>query len=89
MILKSRLLTWSPKSQHNMKNFIIFLGLFMGLASAMNIKEFEEKYHEEFATKEDEDAAAEELAKNEAEVDLENTMYDEGDGHFREGLYRF
>ena len=55
----------------------------------MNIKEFEEKYGEEFANPEDEEAAAEELAKNEAAADLENTMYDEGDGHFREGLYRF
>ena len=55
----------------------------------MNIREFEEKYGEEFANPEDEEAAAEELAKNEAAADLENTMYDEGDGHFREGLYRF
>ena len=55
----------------------------------MNIREFEEKYGEEFANPEDEEAAAEELAKNEAAADLENTMYDEGYGHFREGLYRF
>ena len=55
----------------------------------MDIKEFEETYGEEFANPEDEEAAAEELAKNEAAADLENTMYDEGDGHFREGLYRF
>ena len=55
----------------------------------MSIKEFEEKYHEEFATKEDEDAAAEELAKNEAEVDLENTMYDEGEGTFKEGTQMY
>ena len=48
MIIKSRLLTWSPKSQHEMKNIIVFLGLFMALASAMNIKEIEEKYHEKF-----------------------------------------
>merc|ERR1711899_316892 len=52
----------------------------------MNIKEFEEKYGEEFANPEDEEAAAEELAKNEAAADLENTMYDEGDGHFREEI---
>ena len=31
-----------------MKKFIIFLALFMTLASAMNIKEIEEKYHENF-----------------------------------------
>ena len=55
----------------------------------MNIKEFEEKYGEEFAYPEDEEAAAEELAKNEAAADLQNTMYDEGYGHFKEGLYRY
>ena len=75
-----------------MKTLIFFGGFLLALAIAgedpyMSIKEFEEKFGEEFATKEDEDAAAEELAKNEAEVDLENTMYDEGEGHFKEGRY--
>ena len=74
---------------------LIFFGLFMALAFArdlkkddkyMNIKEFEEKYGEEFAFPEDEEAAAKELAKNEAGADLQNTMYDEGEGHFREGM---
>ena len=73
-----------------MKTLIFFGGFLLALAIAgedpyMSIKEFEEKYHEEFATKEDEDLAAKELAKNEAEVDLENTMYDEGEGTFKEG----
>ena len=81
----------SPKRQYRMRN-IIFLGLFLALAFAkdtryINIKEFEEKYHEEFANPEDEERAAEELAKNEAGADLQNTMYDEGVGHFREGVY--
>ena len=81
----------SPKRQYRMKN-IIFFGLFLALAFAkdtryINIKEFEEKYHEDFANPEDEERAAEELAKNEAGADLQNTMYDEGEGHFREGVY--
>ena len=46
-----------------MKKFIIFLGLFMGLASAMNIKEFEEIYHEEFANPKDEAKAAEDISE--------------------------
>jgi len=74
-----------------MKTLIFFGGFLLALAIAgedpyMSIKEFEEKFGEEFATKEDEDAAAEELAKNEAEVDLENTMYDEGEGTFKEEI---
>ena len=74
-----------------MKNLIFFVGFLLAFAIAgkypyMSIKEFEEKYHEEFATKEDdEDAVAKELAKNEAGVDLQNTMYDEGEGTFKEG----
>ena len=73
-----------------MKN-ITFFGLFLALAFAkdnryMTIKEFEEKYHEEFANQEDEANAAEELAKNEA--DFQTTMYDEGEGHFREGVQK-
>ena len=73
-----------------MRTLIFFGGFLLTLAIAgedpyMSIKEFEEKYHEEFATKEDEDAAAKELAKHEAGVDLENTMYDEGEATFKEG----
>jgi len=74
-----------------MKTLIFFGGFLLAFAIAgkypyMSIKEFEEKYHEEFATKEDEDAAAKELAKNEAGVDLQNTMYDEGEGTFKEEI---
>ena len=74
-----------------MKNITIF-GLFLALAFAkdnryMTIKEFEEKYHEEFANQEDEANAAEELAKNEDEAIFQNTMYDEGEAPFREGVY--
>ena len=81
------LLTWSLKSQHNMKNFIIFLGLFMGLASAMNIKEFEEKYHEDFANPEDEAKAAEALAKHEAQINKQHEDFIQGKANFDEGNY--
>ena len=87
MILKSRLLTWSPKSQHNMKNFIVFLGLFMGLASAMNIKEFEEKFHEDFANPEDEAKAAEALAEHEAQINKQHEDFIQGKANFDEGNY--
>ena len=55
-----------------MKKFIICLALFMTLASAMDIKEFEEKYHEKFADPEEEAKAAEALAKNEAEINKQH-----------------
>ena len=38
MIIESWLFTWSPKSQHKMKKFVIFLGLFAGLASSSKYK---------------------------------------------------
>ena len=81
------LLTWSLKSQHNMKKFIIFLGLFMGLASAMNIKEFEEKYHEDFANPEDEAKAAEALAKHETQINKQHEDFIQGKANFDEGNY--
>ena len=87
MIIKSRVLTWSPKSQHMMKNFVIFLGLIIGLASAMNIKEFEEKYHEDFANSEEEAKAAEELAKHEAQINKQHEEYVQGKANFDEGNY--
>ena len=68
-----------------MKTFIIFLALFMALASAMDIKQFEGKYHEEFATREEEAEAAKVLAKNDAQIDLQNTLYSAGLANFGEG----
>ena len=70
-----------------MKKFIIFLALFMTLASAMDIKEFEEKYHEKFADPEEEAKAAEELAKNEAEINKQHEEYVQGKANFDEGNY--
>ena len=68
-----------------MKKFIIFLGLFMGLASAMNIKEFEEIYHEEFANPKDEAKAAEALAKHEAQINKQHEDFIQGKANFDEG----
>ena len=70
-----------------MKKFIIFLALFMTLASAMDIKEFEEKYHENFADPEEEAKAAEALAKNEAEINKQHEEYVQGKANFDEGNY--
>ena len=53
-----------------MKKFIIYLVLIMKLASAMDIKEFAEKYHENFATREEEEKAAKVLAKSDAQIEL-------------------
>ena len=68
-----------------MKKFIVFLGLFMGLASAMNIKEFEEKFHEDFANPEDEAKAAEALAKHEAQINKQHEDFIQGKANFDEG----
>ena len=70
-----------------MKKFIILLALYMTLASAMDIKEFEEKYHENFADPEEEAKAAEALAKNEAEINKQHEEYVQGKANFDEGNY--
>merc|ERR1712156_1337491 len=77
------------KSQHKMKKFIICLALFMTLASAMDIKEFEEKYHEKFADPEEEAKAAEALAKNEAEINKQHEEYVQGKANFDEEINEF
>ena len=68
-----------------MKIFIIFLVLFMTLASAMDIKEFEEKYNERFANREEEAKAAEALAKAEAHINNQHELFVEGKANFDEG----
>ena len=68
-----------------MKKSIIFLALFMTLASAMDIKEFAEKYHENFATREEEEKAAKVLAKSDAQIELQNALYAAGLAKFNEG----
>jgi len=72
-----------------MKNFIVFFGLFMGLASAMNIKEFEEKYHEDFANPEDEAKAAEALAEHEAQINKQHEDFIQGKANFDEEINEF
>ena len=71
-----------------MKNFVIFLGL-IGLASAMNIKEFEEKYHDVFANPEEEAKAAEALAKHEAHINKQHEKFIKGKANFDEGTELF
>ena len=46
----------------------------MKLVSAMDIKEFAEKYHENFATREEEEKAAIVLAKSDAQIELQNLL---------------
>ena len=53
--------------------------------SAMDIKEFAEKYHEEFATREEEEKAAKVLAKSDAQIELQNALYAGGLANFNEG----
>ena len=72
-----------------MKNFVIFLGLIIGLASAMNIKEFEEKYHDVFANPEEEAKAAEALAKHEAHINKQHEKFIKGKANFDEGTELF
>ena len=57
----------------------------MKLVSAMDIKEFAEKYHEEFATREEEEKAAKVLAKSDAQIELQNALYAAGLANFNEG----
>ena len=70
-----------------MKKFIILLALYMTLASAMDIKEFEEKYHEKFADPEEEAKAAATLAINEAQINKQHEEYVQGKANFDEGNY--
>jgi len=61
----------------------------MGLASAMNIKEFEEKYHEDFANPEDEAKAAEALAEHEAQINKQHEDFIQGKANFDEEINEF
>ena len=57
----------------------------MTLSSAMNIKEFEEKYHQHFANPEEEAKAAATLAINEAQINKQHEEYVQGKANFDEG----
>ena len=50
------------------------------------MKEFEEKFHQFFEDPEKEKAAAEELAKEEEEIEKENELYEKGEANFSEQL---
>ena len=53
----------------------------------MNIKEFEEKFHEDFANPEDEAKAAEALAEHEAQINKQHEDFIQGKANFDEGNY--
>ena len=59
----------------------------MALASAMDIKEFEEKFHEHFADPEEEAKAAAALAEHEAQINQQHEEYVQGKANFDEGNY--
>ena len=72
---------------------VIFLGLlFIGIALGapskddLTIKEFEAKYHDFFEDPEKEKEAADQLAKEEEDIDKENELFAEGKAHFSEQL---
>ena len=72
---------------------LIVLTIFLGLALATpyklrgypNIKEFEEEFGKVY-TPEDEVKAAENLKRNEALIEANNKLYDEGKSNFREAV---
>jgi len=73
-----------------MRIYIITL-IFLGTALAfpgkdLSEKEFEEKFHKKYEDPEDEKKAAEELAKEEKEMDIENDLFEKGKANFKEGL---
>ena len=59
----------------------------MTLASAMDIKEFEEKFHQDFADPEEEAKAAAALAEHEAQINQQHEEYVQGKANFDEGNY--
>ena len=70
---------------------IVILYLLLGAAFGApgkdpTIEEFEKEFHQKFADPKDEEVAAAELAKQEAEIDEENEKYENGKGNFEEEL---
>jgi C1A family cysteine protease len=67
---------------------LLFIGITLGAPSKddLTIKEFEEKYHDFFEDPEKEKEAADQLAKEEEDIDLENELFAEGKAHFTEQL---
>jgi len=55
----------------------------------LSIQEFEEKFHKEYETVEEEEAAALNLAANEAEINAQNEKFANGEADFDEELQEF
>ena len=67
--------------------FCLLLGTTLGVPEKdLSIKEFEEKFHQKFASAKDEANAAQELAKREAEIDEQNEKYAKGEANFEEEI---
>jgi hypothetical protein len=58
----------------------------MGEYFNLTIKEFEEKFHKSYSTLEEEEAAAKNLAAQEAQVNAQNEGFDLGVANFKEEL---
>ena len=55
----------------------------------MTIKEFEEKYNEIFDTPGNEAAAAKQLELELADINKQNELFDQGEGHFMEDVHEW
>ena len=55
----------------------------------LSIQEFKEKFHKEYETVEEEEAAAKNLAANEAEINAQNEKFAKGEADFDEELQLF
>merc|ERR1719162_2534759 len=55
----------------------------------LTIQEFEEKFHKEYETVEEEETAAINLAANEAEINAQNEKFAKGEADFEEELEPF
>merc|ERR1719295_501806 len=70
-----------------MKFHLIFLSIFVTSAFAgVTIKEFEDEFHELWSDPDDEEAASEELAKEEASIEQHNLDYENGLSSYSEKL---
>ena len=53
----------------------------------LTIQEFEEKFHKHYATLEEEEAAAKNLAVHQAEINAQNEKFAKGQASFEESMY--
>ena len=75
--------------EHTMKIIVLclLLGTTLGAPGKdLTIQEFEEKFHQKFASVKDEADAAKELALKEAEIDEQNEKFAKGEANFEEEL---